>query len=151
MARFVVIGVGNEYRKDDRFGIDVIRMLESRLPAGAKTLQLSGEGAALIEALENVEAAWVVDAVSSGGTPGTTYRLDLAEETVPSRFFHYSTHDFAVAEALEMARALGKLPGKTVVFGVEGADFESGEGLSPVVKPAVARVAEKILEEINVS
>ena len=41
--------------------------------------------------------------VQSGAAPGTIHRLDATETPVPSRFFHYSTHAFSVAQAVELA------------------------------------------------
>jgi hydrogenase maturation protease len=60
-----------------------------------------------------------------------------------------STHDFGIAEAVELARILGRLPRHLVVYLVEGERFDIGARLSPAVNDAVDRVAENILAELS--
>jgi hydrogenase maturation protease len=65
--------------------------------------------------------------------------------------FRSSTHAFGVGEAIELARALGTLPGQVLVYGIEGSDFDAREGLSPAVDAAVERLADAVLEELCTS
>ena len=143
----VVIGVGNEYRSDDGAGIAVARRLRTLFPTGVTILEESGEGAALMQGWQG--AAWVmlVDAVRSGASPGTIHRLDARAAPMPTGFFHYSTHAFSVAEAVELARSLDQLPAHLVVYGIEGATFAAGVELSPAVEQAVEAVVERIAQE----
>jgi|ERR1035438_6274437 hydrogenase maturation protease len=145
----VVIGVGNEYRSDDRAGIAVARRLRALFPADVTILEESGEGTALMEAWQG--AAWVtlVDAVRSGASPGTIHRLDARAAPLPMGFFHYSTHAFSVAEAVELARSLDQLPAHLVVYGIEGANFAAGTELSPAIEQAVEVVVERLAEEVR--
>jgi len=145
----VVIGVGNEYRSDDGAGIAVARRLRERFPTGVTILEESGEGAALIEAWQGATWVMLVDAVSSGAPPGTIHRLDAHAEPLPAGFFHYSTHAFSVAEAVELARSLGRLPPRVIVYGIEGENFNLGVELSPAVEAAVAAVVEQATEEVR--
>jgi hydrogenase maturation protease len=147
----LVIGAGNDCRRDDGFGIAVARLLASRELEGVEVRELSGEGGSILAALEDRNQVYLVDAVRSGAEPGEMHRLDAGAQTVPSSFFHYSSHDFAVAEALEMARVLDRLPAVTVVYGVEGELFDHGIGLSEPVQARVREVADRIQEEISAS
>jgi len=54
----------------------------------------------------------------------------------------------SVAEAIELARALGQLPPKLVVYGIEGKDFSAGVGLSPEVEGRIAELTERVLREL---
>ena len=92
--------------------------------------------------------AILVDAVCSGADPGTIYRFEVGSMPLPSFMFHYSTHDFNVADAIEFARMLGKLPPHLVVYGVEGADFEQGMGLSEDAAAAVETVTARVLKYV---
>ena len=145
----VIIGVGNEYRSDDAAGIAVARRLRALFSTGVTILEESGEGTALMEAWQG--AAWVmlVDAVRSGASPGTIHRLGARAAPLPMGFFHYSTHAFSVAEAVELARSLDELPAHLVVYGIEGANFAAGVELSPAVEQAVEVVVERIAEEVR--
>lgn len=146
--RSVVIGVGNAYRSDDGVGVAVARRIQQRDPS-LRVLEASGEGAQLMDVWQNAHEAFVIDAVRSGSTPGTVYRLDAAHDIIPSEFFHYSTHAFSVAEAVELARALDCLPSRLVIYGIEGKCFDAGEQMSPEVLASIDDVTERILAELH--
>ena len=110
----LIIGLGNDYRSDDGVGRVVARRLRAESLDEVGILEETGEGAALIEAWRGADFVILVDAVHSGGEPGTIYRIDAQAEEIPRSFFHYSTHAFSVAEAVEMARALGQLPRRLI-------------------------------------
>jgi hydrogenase maturation protease len=137
-----VIGVGNRFRSDDGAGPRVADLLED---SGLDVLELAGEGAELIEAWSGDSRVIVVDAARSGAAPGTVHRFEAADKPLPTGFFHYSTHQFGVAEAIETARALGRLPPSLTVYGIEGKSFSFGEGLSPAVEAACREVAAEII------
>lgn len=148
MSRPLVIGVGNTYRRDDAIGVIAVRRLQQIVGDRCAVREESGEGAALMEAWADAGAVILLDATSSGAAPGTIVRLDAGERPVPASFFHYSTHAFSVAEAIELARALGRLPDRLIIYGVEGADFSAGEGLSPPVAHAVPQLIDAVLSDL---
>lgn len=148
MRRVVVIGVGNAYRRDDAAGLAVVRRLREAVPPGTVVVEAEADPMLILEHCAGAEAAVVIDAVSSGGPPGTVYRLDAGGAPLPERLFGTtSTHALSVGEVVELARALGTLPPRVTVFGIEGRAFEAGEGLSPEVAAAVERVAAEITAE----
>lgn len=147
--RILVIGVGNAYRGDDAVGLLVARRLKEESLDSVMILVESGEGTALMEAWEDAETVILIDAVSSGARPGTVYRLEAHAQPIPTNFFHHSTHAFSVAEAIELTRALNQLPPYLIVYGIEGKDFEAGEGLSPEVQKAAQEVVTRVLQEIK--
>lgn len=142
----VIAGIGNPFRRDDGVGIAVVRRLRGRVPRGVSLSEHSGEGAALIEVWNGAETAILVDAVQSGAPAGTIHRLNAALEVVPRGWFHCSTHAFGVAEAIEVARALGGLPPRLFVIGIEGKDFSAGVGLSAEVEQAAAALVNEWLQ-----
>jgi hypothetical protein len=82
--------------------------------------------------------------------PGTLHRVDAGAGPVPASVFRSSsTHAFGVGEAVELARALGTLPGRLALYGIEGAEFVAGEGLSAEVQAAVEPAAQAVLEELE--
>jgi hydrogenase maturation protease len=145
----VVIGVGNAFRGDDGVGLAVLQRLRSRVPAGVGVVTCEQEPSRLIEAWAGARAALVVDAVSSGAEAGTLHRFDASSEPVPAGVFRSSTHAFGVGEAIELARALGKLPRHVVVYGVEGAEFAASDTLSPAVSAAIERVVDEVVEDVE--
>ena len=148
-SRTLIIGLGNEYRRDDAVGLIVARRLRQAAPESVLVREETGEGASLLESWQDAETVILVDAVQSGAASGTVHRLDAHEQPIARQFFRFSTHAFGLAEAVELARALGRLPPRLVVYGVEGRSFEAGVGLSPEVEAAVQVVVERVLGELS--
>jgi hydrogenase maturation protease len=144
----VVIGVGNAYRGDDGAGLAVADRLRDRAPADVRIVSCELEPSRLIDACEGASAAVVVDAVASGAPPGTLHRFDASTTSLPARMFRSSTHAFGVADAIELARVLGRLPRSVVVYGIEGTVFEAGEGLTAAVEAAVDAAVEAVLADV---
>jgi hydrogenase maturation protease len=143
-----VVCVGNRLRGDDAAGLEVARHLRGTLPAGVEITEREGEPTALIGGWEGVDALWVVDAVSSRSATGTVHRLDATDRALPPDPFRASTHHVSLAETVELARALGRLPAQTVVYGIEGGSFAVGEPLTPSVAAAAVAVAAAVRAEV---
>jgi hydrogenase maturation protease len=141
----VVIGVGNLYRSDDGVGLIIARQVDEAAVPSVQVRAENGEGAALLDAWQGADVVILCDAVRSGAAPGTIHRLDAHRQPIPAGFFHYSTHAFSVAQAVELARVLGQLPPYLVLYGVEGANFNAGIGLSPPVAHAAQEVVRQVL------
>jgi len=141
----LIIGIGNEYRRDDAVGLIVARRLKERLADSAIVLEQSGDGAALMEAWRGAEAVIIIDATMSGEAPGTIHRFDASAQPIPKSSFRCSTHAFGVAEAIDLARALGNIPQRLMVYGIEGKNFAAGVGLSAEVEKAAGEAARQAL------
>ena len=135
MSDTLVIGLGNSWRGDDGAGPAVARSLRDEVPARVHVYE--GEPVGLIEDWASADAVIVVDAVSSGAPPGTIHRLDPLAEPIPAALSQGSTHAFGLAETIELARALDRLPPRLTVYGIEGERFTAGEELSGRVRAAV--------------
>jgi hydrogenase maturation protease len=147
-AGTLIIGLGNQYRRDDAVGLVAARRLKEAVPEPVRVLEESGEATALMDAWQGADTVILIDALNSGAKPGTVRRLDAHAQSIPAGFFHYSTHAFGVAEAVELARALGQLPPRLIVYGIEGKTFEAGLGLSPEVEKAAQEVVERVLGDL---
>lgn len=149
MSRVVVIGVGNPYRHDDAAGLVAVERLARRLPDGVDVVPCEQEPSRIVDAWQGARAAVVVDAVSSGAEPGTLHRFDASASPVPARVFHSSTHAFGIAQAIELARALGRLPERVVVHGVEAANFSAGDGLTGRVDAAIDPLVDAVASDVE--
>jgi len=144
----LVIGIGNADRGDDAAGLAVAKRIRAAtLPGEVTVLELAGDQLALIDEWTGATDVFVVDAVSSGGAPGTVYRFDAADP-LTERFQHRGTHMFSLADVIELARALGRLPRRLAGFGIEGTGFAIGAGLSPQVAAAVDEVTAMLIAEL---
>jgi hydrogenase maturation protease len=151
VSETLVIGVGNAYRGDDGAGIAVARKLAAQRLPGVRVMEMNGEGTSLVEAWKDAPSVLLVDAVSSGAVPGTIHRFEAQAGPLPTELKHHSSHSIGVAEAVEVARALGRLPPRLVIYGVEGRLFNPGQGLSPEVERAVEEVASRLISELRTS
>jgi hydrogenase maturation protease len=143
-----LIGIGNRFRSDDAAGLEVVRRLRLAHPPGVQLIEQEGEPASLIESWSEVDEALVVDAVNSGSAPGTLHRFDVTDVPLPAQVFP-STHAMGLPEAVELARELGRLPARLVVYGIEGESWEAGEGLSEPVQKTVERLVLDLYRELT--
>ena len=143
----VVVGVGNTYRGDDAAGREVATRVRERVGAELDVVVCELEPTRLIDAWGGADLALVVDAVASGAPAGTVHRFDATNGALPSREFRSSTHALGIGETIELARAIGKLPARIIVFGIEGQTFGSGMRLSGAAEEGVERAVELVLEE----
>jgi hydrogenase maturation protease len=148
-ARILVIGVGNEYRSDDAAGLVVARRLRQLSLGNVTVIEASGEGTDLMESWKGADTVIIVDAASSGAKPGTIHRIDARAQRIPTGLLRYSTHAFSVGEAVELARAMNRLPSRMVVYGVEGERFDEGTVLSRAVQASVGTVVELVLKQLR--
>lgn len=147
----LVLGIGNPYRRDDAVGVLAARQLAA---LGFDAREMSGEGSALIHAWEGRMRVVIIDAAhSDSAAAGTVHRLEAGaagpNNALPKTLFHYSSHQFGLVEAVEMARVLGTLPPHLILFGIEGADFSHGEDLTIAVAAALQEVVDSISAEFS--
>lgn len=142
----LVIGCGHPDCGDDAAGVLVARRLRA---LGLEAAEASGEATELMSLWEGRQDVLLVDAMMSGASPGSVVVLDADEAPLDRAGLRCSTHGFGVAEALALGRALGALPHRLRICGIEGRRFAPGEPPSAEVLAAVTTVVQMILEEIR--
>jgi hydrogenase maturation protease len=146
--RCIVIGVGNPDRGDDAAGPSVARELRNLQSADIEIIEHGGEATTLIMHMDGAERVFLIDACVSGALPGDIHRFDVSSTAMPALASGFSTHGFGPAAAVELARALGQLPRRCIIYAIEGTSFETGAPLSPPVAAAVAKVVRRLRIEI---
>ena len=147
----VVIGVGNEFRRDDGAGPAVVGRLRDLVPSGVELVITDGEPTRLIEAWAGAALAVVVDAVRAEPPhPGQVHRF-VVNRPEAGAGRQASSHGFGLDDAIALAAALDRMPGRLVVHAIEAADLTQGTGLTPAVAAAVGVVAAAILDDIRAS
>jgi hydrogenase maturation protease len=145
----VVIGVGNEYRRDDGFGPLVVAGLIARRSgdhrlAGVDLRVSDGEPTRLIDLWAGAAVAVIVDAVlDEDHHAGHRHELvlnalDELDDDPPA-----GSHSIGLGSTVALARLLERLPRRLVVLAVSGTDFGFGQGLTPPVAAAVPPVTER--------
>lgn len=157
-----VLAVGNRFAGDDAVGPLVLDAVRPDLPTGVVAAELDGESTRILEAWEGLDGVVLVDAASAGAPVGTVHRVVEVAATDPRRprapagtriavaqpGRRRSTHGAGVADALGLARVLGRLPTEVVIIGVEGTRFSPGAGVSDEVVHAVPRAVRAVLAEV---
>ena len=144
-----VFGIGNPWRRDDAAGPVTARILRDMHLPGVEVREVSDGGTTILNAWGPSDRVFLIDAAVSGAPAGSIHRIDARAGAIPSDVFPCSTHALGAAEVAEFARALGRLPEVLVVYGVEGCDFEHGEGMTGEVAGACRKAAEEIRREIE--
>jgi hydrogenase maturation protease len=149
VADVLVVGIGNRLRGDDGAGPAVADRVRERVGPGVLVVEHDGEPASLLDLVSRARVAVLVDAAYSGAPPGTCLRLDATHQRLPATVGGASTHGVGLAEAVELGRALGRLPAALHVVCVEGASYAIGAGLSTAVAAAVDAAADEVLSALG--
>lgn len=150
--KLLFLGVGNRDRGDDAVGPLLAEQLaddKNLKKLDVESFPHSGEGASLMDAWRDADLAVVVDAMKSGAEVGTIRRFDAAQEKLNVGEFYYSSHLFSLAEAVEMARLLKRLPKALIIYGIEGQEYSFGKPLSQEVDVAMREVKRMVLEDFS--
>jgi len=150
----VVIGVGNEFRRDDGVGPHVLANLRTQVADFVQLVRSDGEPARLIEAWTGASLAVVVDAIQGvAETAGRTHRIvvDRAEnenENEVEQVQAVSSHGLGLGAAIGLAQALDLMPSRLVLHAIEAVEFGFGVGLTPAIADAVEAVTAAILLDL---
>ena len=132
-------------RGDDGIGAVVV---EALCEHGIDAIAFDGDGAELMDAWQGCETVILIDAMVSGAEPGTVRRFNVLNAPLPQDVMRSSSHQFGLAQAVEMARLFDCLPPRMIVYGVEGECFDYGVGLTPRVAQGVKGLVGKIQAEL---
>jgi hydrogenase maturation protease len=105
-------------------------------------------GLALLDMLEDVDAAILVDAVQSKNEPGTIHRLS-EEELASFASDSKSAHGWGVAETLQLRQQLSSTKSHICIIGIEAGQVETGSRMSKTIEDAIPEVCKVIEEEIH--
>jgi hydrogenase maturation protease len=145
----VVIGVGNEFRRDDGAGPAVVARLRDLAPPGVRLMVTDGEPARLVDAWTGAALAVVVDAVrAEPPEPGRVHRF-VVDRPRAGTGGGASSHGLGLDDAVALAMALDRMPGRLIVHAIEAADLSQGPGLSAPVAAAVDGVCGAVLDDLD--
>jgi hydrogenase maturation protease len=141
----VVIGIGNDLRRDDGVGPAVAAEVAIDCPPDVRVLTCAAEPTALLDAWEHATLAVVIDA-AAGAVPGRVRRMCLPAVDDGAVL---SSHDLSLVTTYRLAQELDRAPGAAVVVTIDAADFGHGAGLSAPVAAAVPAAAALVRREIT--
>ena len=151
-TRIAIIAIGDPDRHDDGVPRAVLSRLRERatarpLPPGTLLAACDPDPARLIRLWENTELAVVLEAAHARPShPGRIYRLELDTAAL---WRAGTMRPHGLGEAVNVGRALGRLPGHLVAYAVDGADTSLGQGLSEPVAATVGHLVACVEAEIT--
>jgi hydrogenase maturation protease len=147
-AKILVLGLGNPLLGDDSVGLRVAQQVQAQL-ADRPEVEVAEDywgGLRLMERLAGFERVIIVDAICSGGQPGTV-RI-LSPDDMPTRH-SASAHDTDLRTALALGRQMGAglPPNHDVhVVAIEAVDvWTFTEECTPAVKAGIENAVQTVL------
>lgn len=143
-----IVAVGSAYG-DDAVAWNVIEELRASLKDSSliEAHRVDG-GQRLLDLIDGRGVLVLVDAVQSGGIPGTVHCFTWPDPRIQT-LRPGSTHEVSLAEALRLAETLGLAPRRVIVFGVEIAQPCPLPGLSAQALAAIPEVVAAITREVD--
>jgi hydrogenase maturation protease len=143
----VVIGIGNDFRRDDGVGLTVAQRIAERNLPGVRVVSGIAEPAALLDAWSGAARAVVVDATAGANSaPGRIRRWTKPGLKTPPVV---SSHALGLIQTCALGHALARMPDELVLFTVDVADTSYGVGLTPAVAAAVPDLVNLIVAELR--
>jgi len=141
-----LVGVGNELRRDDGVGLEVVSSLRSKLGGSpVPGVRIHG-GAPMPERLlarlaSHAGRIVVFDAVEASGLPGDVVFCPMSD----TKYGFFGTHNIP----LRLIPGLTERLGDVFLVGVQPANLEVGLGLSPKVRESVAELVAVVAEGVR--
>jgi len=149
-GRIVVLGVGNLLLSDEGAGVRCVERLAASgaLPAGVVAIDGGTSTHELLGGLEDLDLLVIIDAVASGGAPGSLVRLE--GDRIPSAFSNkLSPHQHGINDLLATLSLISRAPGRVVVHGVVPARIALDLALSPEVAAVLPELAARVVAEVT--
>jgi len=140
--RPLVIGIGNRLRGDDGIGPIVVDLLRAGHRDAIDTTVVAGDLSDLAMRWVAGQTVVIVDAMVSGRDPGTVIVFD--GPTLSGSDQLLSSHGIGLADAIALARAIGRLPRSLTIVGIEGRAFEPGDPVSEPVRAAATVAVDRV-------
>ncbi len=141
----LVMGIGNVLLRDEGVGVHALAVLSGciddsddteLIDAGTLSFSLAG-------AVGSSDRLIVVDAAQLGAPAGTvrTYVDSEMDEFLGN--CKRTVHEVGLLDLMDMARLTGDLPDKRALIGIQPAEIDWGENLSPEVQRSLPLIREE--------
>ena len=153
--RILVAGIGNAWLKDDGFGSEVVKRLETReLPEEAAVFDFGTGGLDLAyEVMRGYDGLVILDVSRQGGEPGTLYVMEATQDDVDKGIEDgdvIDPHAMDPQTVLRFVKTVGGWPGRVLVVACEPGEVEEmGIGLTEAVQASLDRAVVLVAETVE--
>ncbi|MDT8448461.1 MAG: hydrogenase maturation protease [bacterium] len=143
----MILGIGNQLRGDDGLGPQAALLIQQAKPQWPvrQLSDLSG----VLDYLEESADLCLLDCLQGAGPVGSLHSFDLLKQTLPPIRVGWSSHGFNLPALLGLSRHLGQQPRRLLLFGLEGACFAIGQGLSSPVAANLETLCRRVITEVQ--
>ncbi|HMA10279.1 MAG TPA: hydrogenase maturation protease [Steroidobacteraceae bacterium] len=143
MSRACIFGIGSPSGDDQAGWLTV----DALLGLGVGAVKLDRPGANLIPLLEKADWVILVDATQGSGRAGDIRHF--GRDDWAGHGGGLSSHGFGVLDALMLAQALGSLPPRLELYGIEIGSANPGGAPGGNVRAAALRLAQRIAASLE--
>lgn len=147
MRQVAVLGLGHDFRGDDRAGLLAARALAEQNLPGVTILTEIGDTMDLLHGWTTASHVFVLDCYLS--SIPEVLRLDLLQTPIAEIPLRTSSHFLNLREALEMGRNLDQLPSQLIAYAIPGNQFAFGQAVQPQVMDCVEQTVARVKSEIQ--
>ncbi len=138
--------LANPNRGDDAFSWIVADQLINEGETLFSVIKSSGDITDLLDIFSSHRKVIVLDAMETDDSV-PIMKWDAKKESLPASLSGTSSHVLGVGQAIELSRALDKLPDELIVVGVKGVNFQMGKELSSGMRSTIPEVIAYIRQE----
>ena len=143
MSTLRILGIGSPSGDDQAGWLTVDALLAAGMQSTTVDIQkLDRPSANLIGLLDNAARVILIDAMQSDAPVG--HIRHFGADDWPAYRHGLSSHGLGVLDALALARALGSLPSRIDLYGIEIGSANPGEAVASAVRAAAHQVARQI-------
>ena len=151
--KIAIVGCGNILLGDEGVGPYVLDVLKKRgsMPQEVELIELGVRGIELVDLIGKFDKIFIIDAVKTGGKPGTIRTLSCSDLRSMPGSTMLTLHDLGLLTVLKLCEALyGDVSVKIKIFGVEIAEAESVRmNLSSDVRRGASEVVKLLEKEVS--
>jgi hydrogenase maturation protease len=143
----LIAGIGNPLRSDDGVGNQVIETLKREPLSAGISLKECLTSFDIFDEITEYERILIVDAIKSGGKPGTIYKLSKEELNQKPTLHTFSSHATDFLTMIELGERLypGKMPDSITILAIEAEDVLTiSDKCTPQVEKAIPDVVQMI-------
>ncbi len=136
--------------QDEGVGIKVVEVLQEqshRYPC-VDFKDIGTGGLSLIHAVRGYDRLIAIDCARMGKAPGTLARFEPGDARSTKETRGRSLHQADVLQVIQLARRTGEAPREVVLFGIQPAAVEFGQGLTPTLQDKLQEYAAAVRREL---
>ena len=151
MTPILVLAIGNPLRGDDGVAQRVLEVLKGQdLGIHVALVDAGTAGLEVANLLRGWQMVIIVDAIDCAAPAGTVRCITLDVERIRSvPVWPNALHSAGLFEALALAEALGVLPERLTLVGVQPGNLDYVDTLTPEVQAAVPLAVDAVRAVIN--